>query len=283
MNQHYIFLAINIVVAIAAMILIWLIIDIQTKRILNRQPKGRLVSRNLAQKLIMLSEKKEVQFSETLKKAKIHLNAKEFYFRAIVMSTLTGTGAFVFTSIYIPGYISILVTSLTVGFSIYYPFHKLKIRLRNDELRKSIDLPRYLKILTTLLRTQPPYDAVRESIKYAPPIIQPYAETLLIEITQYPKTSIPYENFAKNIGLRQAKQFMNLLYQSLDISQKNSRDFIEKLNQMTDELENASSKRLALLQANSMRKYGHILLICIVVLPLTLALVTLLEIFNQFN
>lgn len=282
MIQQYAFLAINIVVAIAAMILVWLIIDIQSKRILNRQNKGRLVSRNLAQKIIVLSEKKEKEFNKSLNRAKVQLNAREFYFRAIVMAACTGILTYVLTNMFIPGFISIIVTVLITGFSIYYPFHKLKVRLRNDELRKSIELPRYLKIVTTLLRTQPPYDAVRESIKYAPPTILPYAETLLIEITQYPKSSIPYENFAKNLGLREAKQFMNLLYQSLDISQKNSREFIEKLNKMTDELENASSKKLALLQANSMRKYSHILLICIVVLPLALALVTLLEIFNQF-
>lgn len=280
---NYVYYALVAIVSIAAMVFITLIIDLQTSRILSRQPKGRLISRNIAQKIIVLSEKKEKEFDKQLKTANVSLNAREFYFRTLIMSAIYGIVVYFLATAYIPGFMSILMTLITVGFGIYYPFSKVRIRIRNDELRKSIELPRFLKNLTTLLRTQTAYDAIKESIKYAPPTILPHAETLLIEVTQYPKSSMPYDNFAKNLGLRKAKQFMNLLYQSLDISQKSSRDFIEKLNQMTDDLEDEAAKTLSLLEASSMTKYNYIMLACIVCLPLALALVTMMNILQQFN
>lgn len=276
--MEYIQIAITSIVTISAMVLVLLIIDIQSKRILSRQPKGRLITRNLADKVIVLSERKEKEFNKRLKIAKVNLTAREFYLRAAIMSIVYGITVYFISQMFIPKMISIVLTAVTIAFSIYYPFSKIKTRLKNDELKKSIELPRFLKILTTLLRTQTPYDAVKESIKYAPPTILPHAENLLIEITQYPKSSLPYDNFAKNIGLKQARQFMNLLYQSLDISQKKSKDFIEKLNQLTDDLENESSKKLALLQAKSMQKYNYIMLTCLTALPLSFGLVTLMRV-----
>jgi hypothetical protein len=280
---EYIQIAITCIVTIASMMFVFLLIDIQSKRILTRQPKGRLIARKLANNVIILSENKEKEFNNKLKLAKVNLNAREFYLRAIMMSIVYGILVYFLTKMFMPTIIGTLLTIITMAFAIYYPFSRVKAHLRNAELRKSIDLPRYLKILTTLLRTQTPYDSVRESIRYAPATIQPYAENLLIEITQYPKSSIPYDNFAKNLGLKQARQFMNLLYQSLDISQKRSREFIEKLNLMTDELENESAKKLALLQAKSMQKYNYIMLTCLTALPLAFGLVTLMRVLTKLG
>jgi hypothetical protein len=280
---EYIQIAITCIVTIASMMCVFLLIDIQSKRILTTQPKGRLIARKLANNVIILSENKEKEFNNKLKLAKVNLNAREFYLRAIMMSIVYGILVYFLSKMFMPIIIGTLLTIITMAFAIYYPFSRVKTRLRNAELRKSIDLPRYLKILTTLLRTQTPYDAVRESIKYAPAIILPYAENLLIEITQYPKSSIPYDNFAKNLGLKQARQFMNLLYQSLDISQKRSREFIEKLNLMADELENESAKKLALLQAKSMQKYNYIMLTCLTALPLAFGLVTMMRVLTKLG
>lgn len=281
--MEYVQIAITSIVTLSAMMFVFLLIDIQSKRILARQPKGRLITRNLADKIIILSEKTEKEFDSKLERAKVNLTAREFYLRVVVMALVYSIVAYFISQMFIPKMISIVLTAITMGFSIYYPFMKVKSRLRQDELKKSIELPRYLKLLTTLLRTQTPYDAVKESIRYAPPTILPHAENLLIEITQYPKSSVPYDNFAKNLDLKQARQFMNLLYQSLDISQKRSKEFIEKLNQLSDELENKSSEKLALIQAKNMQKYNYIMLTCLTALPISFGLVTFMRVLATFG
>lgn len=281
MQANHIFLALNIVAAIVAMVLVVIILDIRAKRIVERDGKRRLIDREVAQKLIPINSAMEKKMEEKLSRADIKQSAYDFLLRTIINGIIAGVAAFFLSIFVFPPYVSILVTVAIMAIAIYFPIAEIDKRIKSVQLERSMQLPRYIKTLITLLKTKTTYDAIEESVKFATPAIKPFAKQLLIEINQYPNSSRPFDNFAKDLNVKQARQFMNLLYQSLDLSQKTSLEFMEKLKVMSDLLEEESAKKMSLKEVKSMEQYNMILFFCLLALPLALAGVVYMDVMKS--
>ena len=277
MQISNVFVAVNIAAAILAMILIYLVIDIQSRRVIEREGKRRLIDREFAKKLVPINKTTEEKLELKLKQAEITQSVHDFVLKAVINGCLGGVVALIVTQFFLPTYVSIILTIAIIGVAIYLPISEISGRIKALQLKRAAELPRYIKTLIILLKTQTTYDAIKKSVDYATPAIKPYAKQLLIEINQYPNSSIPFDNFARNINVKQARQFMNLLYQSLDLSQKTSIEFMEKLKEMSDLLEEESTKKMSLQERKAMEKYNKILFICLLVLPLSLVAVVFLD------
>lgn len=271
MQTDQVFLALNIAASIMAMILVFIILDIRAKRIIERDGKRRLIDREIAQKLIPINRELESKIEQKMAQAGMKQSAHDFLIRTILNGTIIGTLVFVITIFFLPGYVSILLTIAFTGVSLYLPVSKINSRIKSLQLERSLALPKYIKKICIILITKTPYEAISESLKYAPSSIKPYATQLLIEINQYPNSSIPYDNFAKALNVKQARQAMNLLYQSFDLSQKNSLEFLSKLKSMSDVLEEEAAKKMSLKETQAMEQYNRILFFCLLAIPLSLA------------
>jgi hypothetical protein len=253
------------------MFLVFILLDIQAKRIIERDGKRRLIDREIAQKLLPINRELESKLEKKMAEAGMKQSAHDFLIRAILHATIIGILVFAITIFFLPGYVSILSTIVFIAVSIYLPISQINSRIKSLQLERSLALPRYIKRICTLLITKTPYEAISESLKYAQPCIKPYATQLLIEINQYPNSSIPYDNFAKAINVKQARQSMNLLYQSFDVSQKNSIEFLAKLKNTSDVLEEEAAKKMSLKEIKAMEQYNRILFFCLLSIPLSLA------------
>ena len=281
MQANHIFLALNIVAAILAMVLVVIILDIRSKRIVERDGKRRLIDREVAQKLLPINSAMESKLEKKLQSADIKQSAYDFLLRITLNATIAGVVVFVLSMFAFPPYVAILTSIAVIGISIYFPISEIDKRTKSVQLERSMQLPRYIKTLITLLKTKTTYEAIEESVNFATPAIKPFAKQLLIEINQYPNSSRPFDNFAQNLNVKQARQFMNLLYQSLDLSQKTSLEFMEKLKVMSDLLEEEAARKMSLKEVKSMEQCNMILFFCLLALPLALAGVVYMDVMKS--
>lgn len=281
MDKSLVFLALNISATIISMIVIWLFLDIRAKKIVERQGKRRLIDRNFAKRILPLSKINEKKLEEKFKQANMVQDIYDVLARTILTSVMSGVAIFLLSLVFLPAYVGILLTVIVIGFALYQPFAEINGKIKSVQTQRAIELPHFIKTVITLLITQTSYDAIKIATDLAMPSIKPHAQKLLTEIGQYPNSPVPYDNFAKALNLKQARQFMNLLYQSLDLSQKNSLEFLEKLRDMSDSMEKQAAKKMSLSQQSSMRKYNRILFACLIVLPLSLMGVVFYDAFSK--
>lgn len=111
--------------------------------------------------------------------------------------------------------------------SLIIPIKQLDLSKARYERQMRIQLPQYLSALSMLLQTYTPLEAIRSSIKYAPPIMKLYVEELVAQIELYPASTKPYQDFAKRVQLIEAKEFMIALQQIMNVNALNAESIIE--------------------------------------------------------
>jgi hypothetical protein len=284
-NLNWISLIVFTIISILAVIFIMLILDIKENRYLTlrirKAPQPE--KENFISKFIKLSKKTEEDLEKKLSSVGLSLTPRQFMLRKIIQ----GVTVFLLISfIGILVYNDILVYLLAGVAGVYafqQPTRTLNQRIAGNIIQKKLDFPQYLKVLTTLMRTHSGYNAIKESIKYAPESIKHYVEDLLLEISMYPKQFEPYQNFAQKIGIDEAKQYMIVLYQAIEISERNSQEFLERLEMLNTQLENQANELAKDIEQNQMGKYVYILITSMIVLPLGIAFVTMFKIFSEFS
>ncbi|MEK5105047.1 hypothetical protein MKX83_24200 [Cytobacillus sp. FSL M8-0252] len=117
------------------------------------------------------------------------------------------------------------------------PKKTLKKNRAYYEQQMKIELPIYLDAFGVLLQNHTPYQATKLSIDYAGPLIKPYVERLITQIDLYPASSFPYDDFARSIDMREAKEFIIALNQITRVDSTNAEQIINDQIQIMNELQ----------------------------------------------
>lgn len=145
--------------------------------------------------------------------------------------------------------ISLLSIPLTVML-FNLPMKQLKKRKLSYQRQIRLELPGYLSALSVLINTRSPQNAIKESGGFSGPTLSPYVERLITEIELYPASTIPYDNFARDVEVREAREFMIALQQMMTVDEKDAKQILQtqlnnmaKLQKLTykEEIENRSN------------------------------------------
>lgn len=266
----------NVSLVVLTIVGAYLAVDLYSKRLLARGERRQyFVGTPIADGLL-----KRTQIRLDILDVKT--SAYDFTVKVIIQSIVIGTVIFVASIFALPMFLTLGLTLITVFLSMVIPFYNLDRTVTTSEAQREFDLPRYFKMLIALLKRKTSYQAIVESVEYAPNSIKPFVEQLIIEIEQMPNSSTPYENFADNIGIEQARNFMTILHQSMHVSPEKSIEFLENLKTQSNKLENAAIETLASISVSTMSKYGGILLVCLLITPITIVVLIAVDLLKEF-
>ncbi|MGN4128071.1 hypothetical protein ACMGD3_24155 [Lysinibacillus sphaericus] len=251
----------NIALVVCTLIASYLALDLYTKRIVTRGNGRQTFSKvPVAEGLL-----KRIQIRLNL--LEIRTNAYDFFMKVVIQSLIIGAVVFLVTLFTLPSIVSLVIAFIVVFTCLIYPIYALDSKVSALQAQREFDLPRFLKMLIALMKTHTPYQALEEALHYTPKSIKPFVEQLILEIEQFPNSSIPYENFSENIGISKARSFMAILQQSMHISPEKSVDFLETLKSNSDTMEKEAIDQLAKVSVGTMQKYKFILFICLFIPP----------------
>jgi len=98
----------------------------------------------------------------------------------------------------------------------------------------------FLYHFAVLLESHEPKVATHMSEEYAGPLLKPHVQNLLTQMNLYKSSSIPFNKFAEDVKLREAKEFMIALQQIMKIGKAESRTIIQDQIQIMKELQEES-------------------------------------------
>lgn len=228
----------NIALVICTLIASYLALDLYTKKIVTRGNGKQISNLPVADGLL-----KRIQIRLNL--LEIRTSAYDFFMKVIIQSLTIGAIVFFVTLVTLPSIVSLVIAFFVIFACLIYPFYALDGKITALQAQREFDLPRFLKILIALMKTHTPYQALEEALSYTPKSIKPFVEQLILEIEQFPNSSVPYENFAENIGISKARSFMAILQQSMHVSPETSIGFLETLKTNSDTMENEAIENLA--------------------------------------
>ena len=283
--MNWLFIVLSIIAGVIALMISNLIFDIRTQQIfLGAQVLKR--SRNIEQKSILsylgaylpdrrkqiVGKFKELESTKSVDEyiAKKYLKVLAFLLLGIVIIVATKEMMFGIIAFFI-GVFTFFQSDMSLSRA---------IKLKGTQYK--IEIPIYVRNLLNLMGTQTGFEALSKSVEYAPPTIKPLASQLVLDISQYPNSRVPYNKFAEKIGLPEVNQLMLLLYQAIHLSESDSKGYLEKLYRVNEKLEDDSINILCDTEPSKMEKYSNIVLFCMVTIPMSMAVVTLFSVFSDF-
>lgn len=264
----------NIALVVCTLVASYLGMDLFTKRIVTRgNGRQHFTKVTVANGLL-----KRIQTRLNL--LDIGTSAYDFFMKVIIQSLTIGGVIFFVTVFTLPKIIAFVIAFIVIFVCLVYPIYALDSKVSALQAQREFDLPRYFKMLIALMKTNIPYKALEESLDYTPKSIKPFVKQLILEIEQFPNSSLPYENFAENIGISKARSFMAILHQSMHVSPERSIEFLETLKDNSDKMELEAIENLSKASVANMGKYKILLFVCIFVPPGTIVAIIGLDLFR---
>lgn len=197
----------------------------------------------------------------------------------------------IFLAIVFPILVMILYffTRMTMYLFFVLPLGYIAFQMPNRSLNNAInakkqnfrkELPEYLSSFAIMLQTFTPYEATKRSIDYAGPLLRPYVERLITEIDLNPASTKPYLDFAKNIDIPEAKEFMVALNQATTVSAAQAHKIISDQLKLSDELQEEGYNELIKNRPNEVLKWERSLVFCMIAIILVF---TFLQMFKAFS
>lgn len=268
-------IVLNVVMVICALIGAYLAIDLYSKRLVTRGERRQVFSNNTAAKGLL----RRTQTRLTL--LDVQTSAYDFVMKVVIQSLIIGAVIFIISLLAMPSILAFGLAFIVVFASLVFPFYTLDGKVSELRAQREFDLPRFFKMLIALMKTHIPYKALQESVSYTPISVRPFVEQLIVEIEQMPTSSIPFENFADNIGVDKARNFMTILHQSMHVSPERSIEFLENLKKQSDMMEDEAVNNLAQISVGKIKKYKIVLFLCILISPLSIVAIIVVDMFKN--
>ncbi|WP_336883601.1 hypothetical protein [Priestia koreensis] len=269
----------SLVVAALALAFMFIVLDISNQNFLTRELNGKK-RKSSGVKYIRLPQKRQAELQADLKEVNQEISPEEFVYKKVLKSLIVFIIMAVVTVVFVKDPLMWVLVLVVTGYTYIQPNRSLKRVKRLKAAQKKLEFPRYIKSLTTLMRSQTAFEALKKSVEYAPANIRPLVVMLINEMTLYPKNIEPFMNFSDRLGIVESKQYMLLLYQAMELSEENSREYIEKLSRMNEQMEAEAVNLLVDSEPSSMSKYVFAMLTAMILLPMSIALLTM---FNMFS
>lgn len=187
--------------------------------------------------------KNKAHIEEQLIDAKMTITAKRFIIQQFVNVTCIVVVLLILYSISPSGIYLILLAPLAIG-AYLLPLRSITKNKNNYIYQMKLELPNYLSSFAVLLKSYTSYEATKLSVDYAKPILKPYVQRLATQIELYPTSTKPYNDFAKDVGLREVKEFMVALEQINKVDKQTSSKIIDDQINIMDELQEEAYNEL---------------------------------------
>lgn len=245
----------------------------------KEEVKEEEISSGFLERLVSYSKYKD-HIERQLEDAHMNTSFTSFMTKRLILAaifTLTGIGMYLFTHMSLYLYISIPLGII----AFQMPKRAVGKNKSAYENQIKIELPEYLSAFAVLLQTYSPYEATKKSVEYAGPTTRPYVEELISQIELYPANPKPYEEFAKNIRLREAKEFMVALQQIMKVNSEDADQIIQDQIKIMDELQEETYNEQIEARPDQVEKYIMGMLIPLVGVALTFIFILIADSFSN--
>ncbi|MED3804429.1 hypothetical protein P4562_21250 [Lysinibacillus xylanilyticus] len=209
-------------------------------------------------KITSLKKYKEY-LSVEIEKAYLDISVEKFLIRRMIYAVTT---FLLVILLYVDSKESIyLYISLPIAFLMYkLPKRTLKRHIQKRDFQLKVEIPNFLYNYAVLLESYPPYEATKQSIDYAGPIIKPHVEHMVTQINLYPASNKPFHEFADNLKIREVKEFVTALEQIMKVDSKRSTQILKDQIKIMDKLQAKLYEELVKRRPEETRMYANIML-----------------------
>lgn len=217
-----------------------------------------------------------------LEEAHMETTFSQFMIKRIVLSiifALTGIAMSLIIGVTLYMYLAIPLGIM----AFMMPKRHLKKAKAAYENQLKLELPEYLSAFAILLQTYSPYEATKASIQYAGPYTKAHVEELVSQLELYPVSPKPYDDFAKRIGLREAKEFMVALQQIMKVSSQDAEQIIKDQTQIMAQMQDEAYNEQIETRPDEVEKYNMLMLLPLIVVIMTFLFVLIADSFSNLG
>ncbi|MCF6094509.1 hypothetical protein L1765_11095 [Microaerobacter geothermalis] len=235
---------------------------------------------SVTKKSLRLKQDKREDLKVKLEQAGMRQTPEDFMITKIIYAI--AFSGFFLTMFIFNGNKILLGLSVASGLMMYfYPNRMLKKRMEYAKAMRKLELPDYLTPLGLLMYSYTPYQAVKESTKFAGPFLKPFVERLQVEMDMYPGSPKPFRRFAEQVDIPEAQTFVTALQQAINTDRSRSREIIRKQVEVMRKLREESYLVLINQRPLLINKYNGLLLADMAILPMTALGVIFMDIFSK--
>ncbi|MGQ7053688.1 hypothetical protein ACUN3C_10140, partial [Bacillus cereus group sp. BceL245] len=180
---------------------------------------------------------------------------------------------------YVPD-LKIVIFPLALVFAVmgfYVKESKLNSNVKAKQLRMQLELPEYMISLAYMIGRYTAYEATKRSIEYASDNLRPLVENLIAQIELEPGNFEPYLEFAREVDIPAAYQFMVALQQAMVMDESQSREIINNQIKLMRRLRAESYETLVASRPGMVFKYLISIYLCIIVFVIGFSFTSIYE------
>lgn len=225
-----------------------------------------------------ISQEREKELEKKLKKVNSSLTPMEFIISKLTFSIIN---FLVIASLifYVPD-LKIVIFPLALVFAVmgfYVKESKLNSNVKAKQLRMQLELPEYMISLAYMIGRYTAYEATKRSIEYASDNLRPLVENLIAQIELEPGNFEPYLEFAREVDIPAAYQFMVALQQAMVMDESQSREIINNQIKLMRRLRAESYETLVASRPGMVFKYLISTYLCIIVFVIGFSFTSIYE------
>ncbi|MEH0005339.1 hypothetical protein R6231_12485 [Bacillus cytotoxicus] len=225
-----------------------------------------------------ISQEREKELEKKLKKVNSSLTPMEFIISKLTFSIIN---FLVIASLifYVPD-LKIVIFPLALVFAVmgfYVKESKLNSNVKAKQLRMQLELPEYMISLAYMIGRYTAYEATKRSIEYASDNLRPLVENLIAQIELEPGNFEPYLEFAREVDIPAAYQFMVALQQAMVMDESQSREIINNQIKLMRRLRAESYETLVASRPDMVFKYLISTYLCIIVFVIGFSFTSIYE------
>lgn len=282
----------NQIIQYVFLLVIVLLAYILTDKIIKRSKKKKFIMKSFLQKKEQ-TDSKLTYFEKftSFQKYKRHLQAElnesnspesvEKYLIKRVCFSLLATLQMFFIYI-VTDYAFFLILSIPAAILAFFLQGKQLAKLKNrNYVKKKKQLLDYLIHFALLLKNYTPKDAVIKSRDYAGPLIKPKVNELLTKINLNNGSHEPFYEFANDLNMYEAREFMAAVEQLVKVNAKDAELIIKtQINNLHDKQEEAYEEQVEI-QASLVEPYLISMLYPQFIILMIMLIVLIIEILSS--
>lgn len=174
---------------------------------------------------------------------------------------------------------------LSIPFAIIaYMLPMRSVKKAKDKYKQKLkmELPEFLSCFIIYLQSGfTPYEATKRSVEYAGEILKPHVERLITQIELYPASQRPYDEFAENVGIREAREFVVALNQIMKVDAESADRILQDQLAILNALEEEAYNELIEQRPEQVEKYTMAMLFPLIAVAFTFVIVMIAHAFSQ--
>lgn len=223
-------------------------------------------------KLKMLSKSKEEELQKKIAIAGMNISVRKFYQTKILYGVLCTSASMV--GLLFTGTLLFKLLVIISPFLYFYPNVLLKKRIKESLGHRKLELPKYQKVVATLLKNHSTTKAIMKSREYAGPYLKPFVDELAIELETRPGDDAAFRNFAKNVDLPEVHTFVVAIKQASEVEKSGAIAILDDQIKLMNDLQQENYQYLISSKPMEFSKWNFIVVMLMILYPMVIVYVT---------